>query len=239
MSQKKNQKIDQVIRLANGQEVDITWQRSQRNKHLRLTVSAHGIRVSSPKRTSWSQVENFLNQQKPWLQAHLNQHDHLTDNQILFQGQTLTIKPGTGNKRVHIQQDQLFINPVRPDNHSAQQTLERWLRTQAADQITPIFIEQRKIMNIPAPILQWKETKSRWGSCSTSGQIMLNWRLIHTPIEVARYVVIHELAHREHPNHSQQFWKFVEKFDPAYRRHRGWLKRHGHRCQTPLITIFS
>lgn len=71
-----------------------------------------------------------------------------------------------------------------------------------------------------------RRQKTVWGSCSPSGNIQLNWKLISAPINVIDYVIIHELAHLKHPNHSKSFWAEVEKFCPQYRQFRLWLKRH-------------
>ena len=68
--------------------------------------------------------------------------------------------------------------------------------------------------------------KSFWGSCSAEGRVSLNWRLVAAPGEVLRYVIIHELAHLKHLNHSPAFWALVARFCPRYRQHESWLKTH-------------
>ncbi len=69
-----------------------------------------------------------------------------------------------------------------------------------------------------------KEQKTRWGSCSTAGNLNFNWKLILTGEEQLDYVVVHELAHRKQMNHSPQFWREVEKILPDYRERRKRLK---------------
>lgn len=73
-----------------------------------------------------------------------------------------------------------------------------------------------------------RNQRSRWGSASTAGTISLNWRLAHVPHEVAEYVVVHELCHLVHMNHSADFWACVEKHLPYYQGSREWLRRNGH-----------
>jgi predicted metal-dependent hydrolase len=72
-----------------------------------------------------------------------------------------------------------------------------------------------------------RDQRSRWGSCSRTGAIALNYRLIQMPPGVRRYILVHELAHLVHPNHSRRFWRFVESLDPAYRESERWLKASG------------
>lgn len=72
-----------------------------------------------------------------------------------------------------------------------------------------------------------RNQQSRWGSCSTRGNIALNWRLVQMPPEVADYVMLHELVHLEHPNHSPRFWRRVNVVCPGWRSAEGWLRASG------------
>ena len=227
--------VEQIYLCQDGTEIPLTWKTSSRNRNIRLTVGSSGVRVSSPLRTKWSVIAKFLQTQETWLKTHLDRQTPETPNSLLYQGAVYQVQllSNDNQKRVHLREDTCFVSPITPTPQSAFQTLERWLRSQAAEKLTPVFLECRQTMNIQAGQLRWRDTRSRWGSCSSNGQIMLSWRLIHAPPEVARYVIIHELAHRTHHNHSSHFWKLVEQYDPAYKLHRGWLKRHGHECQTP------
>lgn len=72
-----------------------------------------------------------------------------------------------------------------------------------------------------------RDQKTRWGSCSSKGNLSFNWRLILAPPKVLDYVVVHELCHRKEMNHSSRFWTLVESIMPDYRDHRKWLKENG------------
>ena len=72
-----------------------------------------------------------------------------------------------------------------------------------------------------------RDQRSRWGSCSRTGTIALNYRLIQMPPAVRRYILIHELAHLVHANHSRRFWTLVESMDPGFRESERWLKSSG------------
>lgn len=72
-----------------------------------------------------------------------------------------------------------------------------------------------------------RDQKSRWGSCSSRGTLSFNYRLIFAPAGVLDYVVVHELCHLTHMNHSKDFWNLVASVMPEYKLHRNWLKEHG------------
>jgi predicted metal-dependent hydrolase len=71
-----------------------------------------------------------------------------------------------------------------------------------------------------------RNQKSRWGSCSRRGTISLNWRLIQAPAFVLDYIILHELCHLEHMNHSRRFWRQVEHLYPGFKAAERWLKQH-------------
>lgn len=72
-----------------------------------------------------------------------------------------------------------------------------------------------------------REQKTRWGSCSSKGTLSFHWKLMLAPPAVLDYVVVHELCHLKHMNHSREFWQAVERIMPDYKVHRSWLKEHG------------
>lgn len=73
-----------------------------------------------------------------------------------------------------------------------------------------------------------RDQKSRWGSCSSRGTLSFNYRLIFAPPAVLDYVVVHELCHLTHMNHSKDFWNMVASVMPDYKIHKNWLQNHGH-----------
>ncbi|HRK08781.1 MAG TPA: SprT family zinc-dependent metalloprotease [Pseudobdellovibrionaceae bacterium] len=77
--------------------------------------------------------------------------------------------------------------------------------------------------------ISFRAQRTRWGSCTRSGNLSFNWKLMFAPPEVIDYVVIHELAHRQHLDHSPRFWSRVAEFDPYHKEHQDYLKRHQHR----------
>lgn len=102
--------------------------------------------------------------------------------------------------------------------------IDRWYRRQARERIeAEVTVESARLGLAPGKI-SIRDQKTRWGSCSTSGTLSFNWRLVIGPHEALRYVVIHELVHIEHHNHSRAFWSALTAAIPEWKRPAAWLK---------------
>ena len=99
----------------------------------------------------------------------------------------------------------------------------------AKETITKRVAYFARLMGVSYRNITIREQKTRWGSCSSEKNLNFNWKLILAPPEVLDYVVVHELCHRREMNHSQAFWKEVEKILPDYRERQKWLKDNGWR----------
>jgi predicted metal-dependent hydrolase len=99
---------------------------------------------------------------------------------------------------------------------------------QAVRELVAMLVEEEaRELGVKPARIQIRDQRSRWGSCSTRGTLSFNWRLVLAPLEVLDYVVVHELCHLRHPNHSGRFWRLVEQRRPDFRQHRDWLNEHG------------
>lgn len=103
----------------------------------------------------------------------------------------------------------------------------RKLADQALKVLPPKVAFYAELMSVAYNRITVRNQKSRWGSCSTKGNLNFNCLLMLTPDEVQDYIVVHELCHRKEMNHSARFWAEVEKVLPDYRDREKWLKKHG------------
>jgi len=108
------------------------------------------------------------------------------------------------------------------------QAVQKFLIEYCRSIMIPIILKKSKLFKNKIQKISFKDTKTRWGSCSSKGSIMLNWRLIMAPPSVYKYVIIHELSHLDHMNHGHLFWKLVGELHPSYINDREWLSKNGH-----------
>jgi predicted metal-dependent hydrolase len=105
--------------------------------------------------------------------------------------------------------------------------LTSWFRRRAELKLREKIMRYSPIVGVQTNGYKVKEFQSRWGSCTSSGRVDLNWKIIMAPNRVVDYVVVHELCHLKQHDHSPQFWKLVESIMPDYLESKEWLRVHG------------
>jgi predicted metal-dependent hydrolase len=223
--------------------------RSERAKTTRIVVKADKIEVVAPPKVSERQIKAFVAAQQDWIKAAiLRVADHAqaipslapdcytNGVNIPYQGRQIPLQLKTEQRkttRVQLHDDFGFIVNL-PSGISAAQCSEsirlalvRWMKNQAGLQAALLIEKHASRLQLFPRSLKIKTQKSRWGSCGPHNDLNLNWLLLLAPPEVFEYVVIHELCHIKHKNHSQDFWQLVGKHYPDYQQQRQWLKQHG------------
>lgn len=117
---------------------------------------------------------------------------------------------------------------IRLAEHHVEQTsirraLEGLYRRKAREIIEGHLERYAEEMGVEYDKLEVRNQRTKWGSCSSSGTLGINWRLVMAPPEILEYVIVHELAHLEEANHTDAFWSFVAEYDPDYLDHSEWL----------------
>jgi predicted metal-dependent hydrolase len=136
-------------------------------------------------------------------------------------GREVEITPGSG-RGVRLEADRLLAPERRTGGAVA-----GWLKLRARESFLAEAGAAAERLGRRHGRVTLRDTRSRWGSCSASGDLSFSWRLAMAPPEVRRYVALHEAAHLVEMNHSPRFWALVASLCPDYRAHRGWLRRHG------------
>ena len=152
---------------------------------------------------------------------------------ILYRGREyrLVLRREPARKRIQVEldEDELLISTTNAEPARIYKAIEKWYIGQA-HMIFPVRVmHYLQFTGGEVKAIRIKDQKTRWGSCSSLHNLNFNWRLIMAPGEVLDYVVVHELCHLTHMNHSRDFWNMVEKVMPDYRVYRKWLKDNGNR----------
>ncbi len=129
---------------------------------------------------------------------------------LMMEGETLFIRAGFAHTDYHIKS-----------------ALALWYKAMARRELLKRTQEWATRIGVEFKKLFIKDQKTRWGSCSSQGNVNFNYHLVMAPGEVVDYVVIHELCHLIHPNHSQEYWTAVARYCPEYKKAKKWLKEEG------------
>ena len=137
-------------------------------------------------------------------------------------GELLTLAPEGGRTRAHRRADTLLVPAGDP-----QPAIERWYRREARAAVAPRLDEACAALGRAYTTLSIRNQRTRWGSCSSTGAMSFNWRLLLAPEAVLDYVVWHEACHLVHLDHSPRFWGVLAHHRPGYRAPQRWLRANG------------
>jgi predicted metal-dependent hydrolase len=141
---------------------------------------------------------------------------------VPYLGEVLQLVPEPGRVRVARRGSALFV----PDG-DPRPALERWYRRRARDEVAVRLDAATARAGSRYTGLTIRGQRTRWASCSSSGGMSFNWRLLLAPPEILDYVVEHEVCHLEVMDHSPSFWRLLAARVPEWRRHAAWLRRYG------------
>lgn len=134
----------------------------------------------------------------------------------------LALVPQPGRVRAHVRGERIFV--PAGDHRPA---VERLYRRLARAEIGGRLDEAVATVGLTYTGLSIRSQRTRWASCSSSGAMSFNWRLLLAPERVLDYVIWHEVCHLEVPNHSLRFWALLERRLPDFKEPHAWLRRHG------------
>lgn len=146
---------------------------------------------------------------------------------VLFRGKEYRVKVvADGNPRstVRLEGDEAVVLVPRATISEIRKALDGWYRSEATVAIKQTVWRLARKLGLEYNTIMIRNQRTRWGSCSSKGNLSFNMKLATAPQEVIDYVVIHELMHLREPNHSKRFWSLVERECPDYMAKRKWLK---------------
>ena len=210
-------------------EISYTVRRSARARRVRVNVHAYtGVEVVLPVRASERAAAAAVSDLRPWIERRLREAREVRARiaaragTVPYMGTPLELVPQPGRTRVHRRGERLFV----PEG-DARPAIERFYRRAARVEIAPRLDRATALAGSAYAALDIRAQRTRWASCSASGRMSFNWRLLLAPERVLEYVVWHEVCHLEILEHSPRFWALLERRWPGYREDRDWLRRHG------------
>ena len=217
-----------------GQMVEVAVRISTRARNYRLSLPhAGGPVLTVPSHGRWQEAQAFLHRQRAWLGARLERAAKpvsFTRGAIVpLRGVDHRIVP-TGKIRGRVEvldmDGELTLQVPGEVAHRSRRLID-WLKTEAQVDLEKRVAIHARRLGVTYKSVAMRSQATRWGSCSTTGRLNFNWRLVLAPPYVLDYVAAHEVAHLVEMNHSDAFWETVEQTLPSMNRGRAWLKAHG------------
>lgn len=209
-----------------------------KGNQLSLTIDKFGkVCISAPHYASIADINGFVDYKRKWIEKHKSKillNKPLVRNfddgeEFYYLGKPLKIRYEPNYKyAINFVKDEFVLSSkAKP---KARIYLESLYKNLAWNYFAPRINELAKLHNFKFKVLKISSAKGKWGSCSSSGNINLSWRLLMSPPKSIEYVIIHELAHTIEPNHSSRFWAIVKEKMPDYEIHKQWLKDNSRLC---------
>jgi predicted metal-dependent hydrolase len=197
---------------------------------LRLETCGTGAVLTVPPDVPAAESRRFLARHSGWLRAALARQPDATvvapGVELPIGGVPVPIIGRAGPRRPPCLQGGVL---VLQGAGAEGQRIAAWLKMRARDALLPAARGYARRLGREISEITLRDTRSRWGSCSSRGALSFSWRLAMAPPAVLDYVAAHEAAHLVEMNHSPRYWALLESLLPGHARHRAWLKREGRR----------
>ena len=229
---------DEKLQLA---ELEIRVIRSKR-KSISLHIKPEGIILRAPLFSPSIALKAFALSKIDWLRKHYSQlqaqdisREYTDGESHLLFGQNITLrvisdKSSSTNYLPEVKELTIAIGPrVKKEHAFIRQQVYSWYKKTALEYLESRVPALAQAMQLSYKSIQVRDYKARWGSCSSAGNLSFNWRIFMAPAEVIDSVIVHELAHTKHFNHSKQFWNLVYANCPDYKNRHAWLKENQYR----------
>ncbi len=213
--------------------------RTSRLKSARLQVEDGVVSIAVPKTLERERIEQLLNDKQRWIKEKLAlqrqqqpapKRELLSGEAFPYLGRNYRLKLITGKlepvKLLHGRL-QVSLPKAMRHEHIIREMLTHWYRSQAEVRFKEKVKRYASVVGVEPTDVSVKCFQSRWGSCNIKGEIQFHWKVIMAPHRIVDYVVVHELCHLKHHDHSPAFWKSVERIVPDYAECRAWLKEFG------------
>jgi predicted metal-dependent hydrolase len=225
------------MNLTFDKDLSIEVVRTKRRKTASIKIIDGSVQAIVPEKLSDARVEALIQKRTPWIRRKLREQsqivtpkpkEYVSGESFTYLGRNYRLKVSRGTDReVKLKGGYLEVGlPKKPKDGDIRSALVEWYEQHALERLTEKTNRYAGIMGVTPKSISVRDYKARWGSCSSKGEISYNWRIIIAPHHIVDYVMVHELCHLKHPNHSPAYWKSVKREVSDYEVCRGWLKEH-------------
>lgn len=211
-----------------GEPQKVEVRRSTQAKNISIRITHKGAELVLPLKAKAEKGYDFLLSKEYWVRQKLRRNIVKTpneENKISILGKSYQIiHTDSSENQARLQGDKLEIYCSKVLKKIS---IEIFLKKKLLAEIKTLAETISKKHNLIYSNIRIMENVTRWGSCSSRGNLSFNWRIVFAPGEVLKYLVAHEMAHLKEMNHSENFWNLVEDIYPKYQPAKLWLKRNG------------
>lgn len=209
----------------------------QNRKTIALTINeALEVCVKAPHFVSEEEIEKIVTKNKEWIQKAQQEKkkrceavDWIQKQEILYLGETRKIYFRESKKSkgcIEFINNSYYITLSQKDNEaSIKELMETYRKQQAQPLFEALTYKYCKHLGVTCGKVTIRKQKTRWGSCSSKGNIAYNVKLLGAPLEVIEYVVLHEVMHLKYFDHSTAFWEAIRQLMPQYKQYKYYLKQ--------------
>ncbi len=214
----------------------------RKRKTISIKIQLSGIvTIISPKGVKKETLKEIVKSKSKWILEKLSELEkidkrymdrkYIDGDKFLYLGKEYTlniiIDKTIKKPKIQITSDKLCIITPQKNKNFMKDALEKWYRLKCKENIEGTVKRYKNIVGKDINNIRIKEQKKRWGSCSSKKNLNFNWRCVMAPQDVIDYIVVHELCHLVHMDHSERFWKLVERILPNYKEKKEWLRQNG------------
>jgi predicted metal-dependent hydrolase len=217
-------------------EFNIKIIRTSRRKTVSLQIINGIVKVTAPKYLSDKQIYSVISSKAKWIRKNLaveqlgppfTPKKFINNELFSFLGASYPLEITDNKFQGTTLLERSFLVNTKLNGKEVHVLLKEWFRKQALSILTDRTNIQADRLGLFPKKISIRDYKSRWGSCNGRGEITYNWKIIMAPLSIVDYVIVHELCHLTHHNHSKDYWNSVGISLPSYKTDQNWLKANG------------
>ncbi len=213
------------IKIGKNEQEIIIIKKYIKNISLQVKPSMEII-LNIPMNISYSYGLKLIEDKYTWIEDKLKKYISLSNNEgVYYLGKLYPLKKEKNYISIQIEIENIISN----NPNTIDLVLNQWYQEKITNILEKFIKKYSTLMDLYPKKIKIKPLKSAWGICYSSGTITFNLNLIKVPLNIIEYLVVHELGHLKHPNHSKEYWKYIGIYIKNPTSYRRWLRKNGYK----------